>query len=84
MGLESFTSDVEHQKAGLKAELEVEDKFGCVDATTTRAQTQVVAGTNYKLEIQAECDGAKTNFEVVVFSQPWTQTLQVTSIQRMH
>ncbi|KAG1698758.1 hypothetical protein DVH05_014713 [Phytophthora capsici] len=55
--------------------------------------TQVVAGTNYKYQVAGcpvndasglgacvdrEC--AKSDYDVVVFSQPWTNTVQVTSV----
>ncbi|KAK1943982.1 hypothetical protein P3T76_005378 [Phytophthora citrophthora] len=55
--------------------------------------TQVVAGTNYKYQVAGcpvndasglgacvdrEC--AKSDYDVIVFSQPWTNTVQVTSV----
>ncbi|KAG7375113.1 hypothetical protein PHYPSEUDO_003747 [Phytophthora pseudosyringae] len=55
--------------------------------------TQTVAGTNYKYQVAGcavndasglgpcvdrEC--AKSDYDVVVFSQPWTNTVQVTSV----
>ena len=59
-------------------------------------QTQVVAGTNYRFAVNGcelapgqykgycqnvKCD--RSEFEVTVFSQPWTNTLQVLSIERL-
>ncbi|GMF23790.1 unnamed protein product [Phytophthora lilii] len=55
--------------------------------------TQTVAGTNYKYQVAGcavndasglgpcvdrEC--AKSDYDVVIFSQPWTNTVQVTSV----
>ncbi|KAG6613007.1 Extracellular cystatin-like protease inhibitor [Phytophthora cinnamomi] len=55
--------------------------------------TQTVAGTNYKYQVAGcavndatglgscvdrQC--AKANYDIVIFSQPWTNTLQVTSV----
>ena len=59
-------------------------------------QTQVVAGTNYRFAVngcelapgqyKGYCQNVKcdpSEFEVTVFSQPWTNTLQVLSIERL-
>ncbi len=46
-----------------------------------KAETQVVAGTNYKmtLNLLSNSDSNPLVCEVVVFSQPWTKTLELTS-----
>jgi hypothetical protein len=43
------------------------------------AQKQVVAGVNYALELELSCGPATELHEVVVFSQPWTNTMRLTS-----
>ncbi|RLN89469.1 hypothetical protein BBJ28_00011471 [Nothophytophthora sp. Chile5] len=59
-------------------------------------ETQTVAGTNYKFQV-AGCavdsvdglgacvnrDCATADYDVIVFSQPWTNTLQVTSVTQL-
>ena len=42
-------------------------------------ETQVVAGTNYKL-IYENDEGDNT--EIIVFSQPWTNTMEVTGFKQ--
>jgi hypothetical protein len=44
------------------------------------AETQVVAGTNTKLTYQ-DIHGFK--YELIVFNQPWTNTLRITSAKRV-
>ena len=45
----------------------------------TAAEKQVVAGLNYKLTIELGGDNSSLTCQVVVFNQPWTNTVQVTS-----
>ena len=42
-----------------------------------KVSEQVVAGINYKMVFQTE----NGDYEVVVFNQPWTQTIQVTEMK---
>ena len=60
-------------------------------------QTQVVAGTNYRFAVngcelapgqykgycQNDVQCGRSEFAVTIFSQPWTDTFQVTSIKRL-
>lgn len=39
--------------------------------------TQVVAGVNYKIVFESD----ETTYEAVVYSQPWTQTVEVLYIK---
>nr|XP_022332043.1 uncharacterized protein LOC111129849 isoform X2 [Crassostrea virginica] len=43
------------------------------------AETQVVAGLNYKMTVEATCGGEKTVCDFVVFDQSWTKTRELTS-----
>ena len=45
-------------------------------ASVVSVSVQVVAGINYKIQYQ---DGNHHKYEVVVFSQPWTNTIQIVS-----
>ncbi|KAK1395502.1 Cysteine proteinase inhibitor 5 [Heracleum sosnowskyi] len=47
----------------------------------TRGQTQVVAGTNYRLTIAAKDNGTANHYEAIVFDQPWTHTRNLTSFK---
>lgn len=47
----------------------------------TDAQTQVVAGMNYKYTYSN--DANNLSFEYIVYDQPWTSTRQVSSVKRI-
>ncbi|XP_062587265.1 uncharacterized protein LOC134248884 [Saccostrea cucullata] len=47
--------------------------------TVKHASTQVVAGINYKLTVEATCGGQKTLCQFTVFDQSWTSTRELTS-----
>jgi hypothetical protein len=44
-----------------------------------RAESQVVAGTNFRLRLELDVDGTTEMHDVVVFVQPWTDPRKVTS-----
>ena len=49
-------------------------------ATILNVQSQVVAGTNYKITYK----GLRNDlYQAVVFEQPWTRTLRITSFRRI-
>ena len=45
------------------------------------AQTQVVAGINYRLILSLSQHGQPARYEIIVFNQSWTQTKQITSFR---
>ncbi|XP_039170039.1 cysteine proteinase inhibitor 1-like [Eucalyptus grandis] len=56
-------------------------KTGLVLEKVVKGETQVVAGTNYKLVVAAK-DGADTkNFEAVVWDKPWEHFRSLTSFK---
>ncbi|KAL3740877.1 hypothetical protein ACJRO7_022066 [Eucalyptus globulus] len=56
-------------------------KTGLVLEKVVKGETQVVAGTNYKLVVAAK-DGASTkNFEAVVWDKPWEHSRSLTSFK---
>ncbi|XP_010057838.2 cysteine proteinase inhibitor 1 [Eucalyptus grandis] len=58
-----------------------EAKTGLVLEKVVKGETQVVAGTNYKLVVAAK-DGADTkNFEAVVWDKPWEHFRSLTSFK---
>lgn len=50
------------------------------NATLIAAQTQVVAGTNFRLTYR---DNKGSQYQIVVFEQPWTQTIRVVEAKRV-
>ncbi|KAL1214016.1 Cysteine proteinase inhibitor 5 [Cardamine amara subsp. amara] len=57
-------------KAGLKFE------------TVVRGETQVVAGTNYRLTVAAnDGGGASKNYEAIVWEKPWMKFRNLTSFE---
>ncbi|KAL1832292.1 hypothetical protein ACET3Z_001943 [Daucus carota] len=48
-----------------------------------KGETQVVAGTNYRLVIAAKDDKVLNNYEAVVFDQPWTHTRNLSSFKKL-
>ncbi|KAK9715089.1 hypothetical protein RND81_06G142900 [Saponaria officinalis] len=44
-----------------------------------KGESQVVAGTNYRLVISTKDGGAVENFEAVVYEKPWAHYLSLTS-----
>lgn len=48
-----------------------------------KGQTQVAAGTNYRLTIVAKDKSAANHYEAIVFDQPWTHTRNLTSFKRL-
>ncbi|XP_052698927.1 uncharacterized protein LOC128176555 [Crassostrea angulata] len=47
--------------------------------TIRHAETQVVAGLNYKVTVEATCGGQTKVCDFVVFDQSWTKTRELTS-----
>uniref|UniRef100_A0A7C9DV95 Cystatin domain-containing protein n=1 Tax=Opuntia streptacantha TaxID=393608 RepID=A0A7C9DV95_OPUST len=46
-----------------------------------KAEQQVVAGTNYRLVIDAKDGGAERNYEAIVYERPWQKFRQLTSFK---
>lgn len=44
------------------------------------AESQVVAGTNYKLELELQGSSGRLSCEALVFDQPWTNTRELTTM----
>ncbi|KAK9715078.1 hypothetical protein RND81_06G141800 [Saponaria officinalis] len=44
-----------------------------------KGESQVVAGTNYRLVISTKDGGAVKNYEAVVYEKPWAHYLSLTS-----
>ncbi|KAK1403142.1 Cystatin domain-containing protein [Heracleum sosnowskyi] len=48
-----------------------------------KGETQVVAGTNYRLIIAARDDTGVNNYQAIVFDQPWSHTRNLISFKRL-
>ncbi|VVB08268.1 unnamed protein product [Arabis nemorensis] len=49
--------------------------------TVVRGETQVVAGTNYRLTVTANDGGKSKNYEALVWEKPWLKSMNLTSFK---
>lgn len=49
--------------------------------TVVSGETQVVAGTNYRLKVAANDGGASKNYEAMVWEKPWLKFRNLTSFK---
>ncbi|XP_020221522.1 cysteine proteinase inhibitor 5 [Cajanus cajan] len=49
-----------------------------------KGETQVVAGTNYRLVLAAKDGSATANYEAVVYEKPWLRFRNLTSFVPLH
>lgn len=61
----------------MKARESFRDKHKFELGNLKEVSTQVVAGVNYKMVFES----SKGDYEMIVFSQPWTETYELTSVQ---
>ncbi|KFK41155.1 hypothetical protein AALP_AA2G092800 [Arabis alpina] len=63
------------------SEYDKRSKSGLKFETVVRGETQVVAGTNYRLRVTANDGGESKNYEAIVWEKPWLKSMNLTSFK---
>lgn len=67
-----------YQAAETKAREVFQEKHNANLGTVVAVQQQMVAGINYKITFES----VEGTYDIVVFTQPWTNTIKVIDIQK--
>ncbi|KAB1217404.1 Cysteine proteinase inhibitor 5 [Morella rubra] len=66
------------------AEYNKQTKAGLKFVRVVKGETQVVAGTNYRLVLEAKDRAVAKNYEAVVWEKPWENFRNLTSFKPVH